>query len=106
MPYNNMNQLQVYVPSLLDILFTSHHIPLIWVVIEPWFNFPESYSKFRLDLYLHIVVYVSMLLSPFVSSCYGLKCALSPSNSHVEPLTTNVSVFNYKVFNEGITIKW
>ena len=31
--------------------------PLL-VVTEPWFEFPESYSKFPLAIYLHMVVYM------------------------------------------------
>ena len=35
--------------------------------IEPWFEFPESYSRFPLPIYVtHSNVYVAMLLSPFV----------------------------------------
>ena len=35
-----------YVSSLLKLPPTSHPFPLLQVVTEPWFEFPESYSKF------------------------------------------------------------
>ena len=49
---------------------------------EPWFEFPESYSKFPLVIcFTHGSVYASMLLSPFVAP---------PSSS---PLPMSISLF-------------
>ena len=44
---------------------TSLPIPPLYVVIEPPFEFLESYSKFPLAI-LHMVMHVSMLLSPYL----------------------------------------
>ena len=42
--------------------------PTPLVVTEPWSEIPESYSKFPLSIYFtYDSVYVSMLLSPFIS---------------------------------------
>ena len=46
---------------------TSHPIPPLYIVTEPQFEVPESYSKFPLAIcFTYGSVYVSMLLSPFV----------------------------------------
>ena len=39
-----------YGPSLLHLPPTSHCLPPLWVVTEPEFDFPESYSKFPLAI--------------------------------------------------------
>ena len=53
-------------PSYNSLLLPSPSHP--WVVIEPWCEFPESYSKFPLAVYFtYGNVYVSMLLSPFIT---------------------------------------
>ena len=58
LPYINMDQSKVYiVPSLMSLPPTSHPIPPLQVVTEPWFEFPESYSKFPLSI-LHMLVYI------------------------------------------------
>ena len=43
------------VPSLLSLPPTSHPIPHLWVVTEPWSELPESCSK---SCWLSVVVYV------------------------------------------------
>ena len=64
--YINMNQLYVlHVPSLLNLPPTLYSIPSIYIVTEHLLELPESYSKFLLAT-LHMVIYVSLLLSPFI----------------------------------------
>ena len=56
------------VPSLSNLPPTSSRpFPALWVITEPWFEFPESHSNLPLAVCLHVVVCVSMLASPFVS---------------------------------------
>ena len=43
-------------PSLLNLPPTSHPFPHIEVITEPQFAVPESYSKFPLANYLHMLV--------------------------------------------------
>ena len=70
-----MDQSKVYiVPSLMSLPPTSHPIPPLQVVTEPWFEFPESYSKFPLSI-LHMLVYMfpcySLHLShPVLPTCH------------------------------------
>ena len=65
--YTNMNQPWVYICPL-PLEPPSHLIHPLSVVIAPWFEFSKSYSKFPLVIFFaYGSVYVSMLLSPFVS---------------------------------------
>ena len=53
--------------SVLNLPSISHPFPLLQVVTEPQFEFPESYSKFPLVIYFtHGGVYAFMLISPFI----------------------------------------
>ena len=54
-----------YVPSLLNLPPASHPFPPLEVVIEPWLDFPESYSKFPLAIYMFPCYYLH--LSPSLS---------------------------------------
>jgi len=61
----------------------SHLIPPLLVAMEPWYEFPESYSKFPLAVYFtYVSVYVSMLLWPFIP----------PSPSYTSPTVSISSV--------------
>ena len=59
-----------YVPSFLNLWPTSQPFPPLDVVTEPWFEFPESYSKFPLALYFtygnvsfHVTLFIHLILS-------------------------------------------
>ena len=59
-----INHRCTYVPSLLNLPPTFCSFPYLGYK-EPGFEFPESYSKFPLALYLHMLVYMS--------PCYSLR---------------------------------
>ena len=79
LPYINMDWPYVYMfpPSWASLLPTTPYHPS-QIVTEPQFEFPESYSKFPLAIYfIYVSVYVSMLLSPFVSIPPFPSCPLA-----------------------------
>ena len=69
-----------YVPSLLNLSPTSHHILPLWVVREHPVELPASYSKLPVAIYLHVLI--GMLVSQLIYSlCYSLNSShplLSP----------------------------
>ena len=55
----------MFPPSWISLLPSA--LSPTWVIIEPGFEFPESYSKFPLALYLHMLVYMSPCCSLHLS---------------------------------------
>ena len=83
MPYNNMNQPEVYVQPLYVYFWTS--LPLLWVLTGHWVGFPVSYSNLSLAIcFPYSKVYVSVLLSQFLpvspslAVCTSLSSVLIP----------------------------
>ena len=65
-------QQHTYVPSLLKLPPTSHHIPPLQVVTEHQFEFPESYSKSHWLSILYVAIYM------FPCCCLHLPRPLLP----------------------------
>ena len=55
------------VPFLFNLPFTSHSLPPLQVVTEPQFEVPESYGKFPLAIYLHMVEVRFLRQSPYLT---------------------------------------
>ena len=90
LPNINMSQPQVY-PCPLPLVHLSHSLPIpsLQIVTKPWFEFPESWSHAANSHWLSIlrmVMYVSMLLSPYIPP--------SPSS----PLAVSINLFSMTVF--------
>ena len=53
-----VNHRYTYVPFLLNLPPSSSPFPRLQVITEPQFAFPESYNRFPLAIYLHMLVYM------------------------------------------------
>ena len=75
LPYISMNhQRYTYVPSLLNLLPTSHPIPPLSAVTEQGAELPVSYSRLPLAV-LHMVMYMFPFYSLYSSCCSCPLCA-------------------------------
>lgn len=65
----------------------------------------EARRLLRLFLFVDIFLSVFLLFSFFITKgyCFGLKCSFPKSNSYVEALTPNVSIFGERAYQEVVT---
>ena len=72
-----------YVHSLLNLPFASHSIPPLQVVMEHWFDFPASYSKFPLA-----ICFTDMFIC---NICFNATFSVCPTLSFPFNLTSKPS---------------
>jgi len=73
-----ISQRYTKVPSLLNLLPASHHIPPLLIVTEPQFELSESHSKFPLAIYQHIS-FLKLITTQCVSCDKSTRVSVSSS---------------------------